>query len=151
MQTFLPYPDARRSAAVLDRARLGKQRVEVLQILRTLAGETDGWRNHPAVLMWADSPQALAYYGLEVCGEWRRRGYRDTCMEKIVVLSRAFGLDEDPPAWWGDERLHSSHRAALLFKDPGHYGAFGWREAPAIPDNKGRLPYWWPTKGGGDA
>ena len=34
MQTFLPYPDFARSAAVLDRQRLGKQRVEVLQILK---------------------------------------------------------------------------------------------------------------------
>ncbi len=36
MQTFLPYPDFARSAAVLDPARLGKQRVETLQILRAL-------------------------------------------------------------------------------------------------------------------
>jgi len=28
MQTFLPYPDFARSAAVLDRQRLGKQRLE---------------------------------------------------------------------------------------------------------------------------
>ena len=33
MQTFLPFPDFQQSAAVLDRVRLGKQRVEALQIL----------------------------------------------------------------------------------------------------------------------
>jgi hypothetical protein len=37
MQTFLPYPDFRESARVLDNKRLGKQRVECLQILQTLA------------------------------------------------------------------------------------------------------------------
>ncbi len=33
MQTFLPYDSYADSAAVLDRARLGKQRVEAKQIL----------------------------------------------------------------------------------------------------------------------
>lgn len=36
MQTFLPYANAAQSARVLDTARLGKQRVECLQILATL-------------------------------------------------------------------------------------------------------------------
>lgn len=36
MQTFLPYPSAERSARVLDNRRLGKQRVECLQILAVL-------------------------------------------------------------------------------------------------------------------
>ena len=36
MQTFLPFPDFKMSAQVLDYKRLGKQRVEALQILKTL-------------------------------------------------------------------------------------------------------------------
>lgn len=36
MQTFLPYPSGRKSARVLDQKRLGKQRVECLQILAIL-------------------------------------------------------------------------------------------------------------------
>lgn len=36
MQTFLPYPNFNESAQVLDRQRLGKQRVEVLQILQAI-------------------------------------------------------------------------------------------------------------------
>lgn len=36
MQTFLPYPSGRKSAKVLDNRRLGKQRVECLQILALL-------------------------------------------------------------------------------------------------------------------
>ena len=36
MQTFLPYADFARCAAVLDPRRLGKQRVEVLQIMRAI-------------------------------------------------------------------------------------------------------------------
>ena len=34
MQTFLPHADFDRSAEVLDLRRLGKQRVEVIQIVR---------------------------------------------------------------------------------------------------------------------
>jgi len=49
------------------------------------------------------------------------------------------------PVGFGDERLHSSHRAALLYKNPEWYGRFGWSEHPAVPDSKGRLPYYWPT------
>lgn len=39
MQTFLPYSDYRLSAQALDQKRLGKQRVETLQILQVLLGE----------------------------------------------------------------------------------------------------------------
>lgn len=38
MQTFLPYSSFKRSAAVLDNKRLGKQRVETLQVMQGLAG-----------------------------------------------------------------------------------------------------------------
>lgn len=38
MQTFLPYPDFSKSASVLDKRRLGKQRVENLQIMQVLLG-----------------------------------------------------------------------------------------------------------------
>ena len=39
MQTFLPYASFEESAKVLDRQRLGKQRVECLQIFNALAGD----------------------------------------------------------------------------------------------------------------
>ena len=46
MQTFLPYPDFAESAAVLDSKRLGKQRVEALQVLRAVTRLTYGWKRH---------------------------------------------------------------------------------------------------------
>lgn len=58
MQTFLPYPSFAESARVLDRQRLGKQRVEVLQLLRALTGQTKGWANHPAALKARFAPTA---------------------------------------------------------------------------------------------
>src|SRR3954467_10297198 len=52
MQTFLPVADFADSARLLDSPRLGKQRVEALQILRAIELPDYGWVNHPAVLMW---------------------------------------------------------------------------------------------------
>lgn len=66
MQTFLPYPDFTESAAVLDRDRLGKQRVEALEVLRGPTVPGCGWRNHPAARMRIGYEEALVRYGLDV-------------------------------------------------------------------------------------
>jgi hypothetical protein len=139
VQTFLPYPDFRRSAQVLDRARLGKQRLEAYQLLRILRGEAQGkgWANHPALRMWKGYPEALAEYGMAVCVEWKARGYTDNMMPHFVRMRGGTKRARLPP-WFGDDRLHASHRANLLRKDPLFYGRFGWEEDPA-------MPYFWPV------
>lgn len=143
MQTFLPYPSFTDSAAVLDRRRLGKQRVEALQILRALTTNPESrWASHPAVKMWRGYEVALADYGLAICLEWKERGYADTCAVKIITTVGASGLwpegvIEEPP-WLGDEAFHAAHRAALLAKDPEHYARFGWTEEP-------KIEYVWPV------
>lgn len=141
MQTFLPYPDFAESARVLDRQRLGKQRVEVLQLLHATSPHSTsrGWRNHPCAKMWAHYRPALGHYGLVICTEWRRRGYQDTCAEKIALLLGAdLARPIAVPTWFGDGALHESHRSNLLRKLPDHYRTF-W---PTEPDN---LPYIWPV------
>ena len=125
MQTFLPHPDFKASAKALDWRRLGKQRVEALQVLQTLAAsstqERRGWRNHPTVKMWRGYENALAEYGIACCDEWLRREYADTTREKILALQAkcfkpvGLGFVIQPP-WLGDDHLHSSHRATLLWK-----------------------------------
>lgn len=47
MQTFLPSTNLALGISQLDTKRLLKQRVEAIQILRTLAGITEGWKHHP--------------------------------------------------------------------------------------------------------
>jgi hypothetical protein len=136
MQTFLPYPSFSESAHVLDRQRLGKQRVECLQILRTLTGISSGWSNHPAVTMWRGYEVNLAEYGIAVCREWISRGYNDTCLGKIKsMMNLSNGYPTVP--WLGNPAFHASHRAALLFKSPEWYSQFGWTETP-------ELNYIWP-------
>lgn len=131
MQTFLPYPSFSASAAALDWRRLGKQRVEAWQILRALDGGK-GWANHPATRMWAGHRAALCAYGVAICEEWRRRGYRDSMLERFACSEPA-----DPPAWVGNPEFHAAHRSNLLRKDPVHYGKMGWAE-------RSDIPYLWP-------
>jgi hypothetical protein len=132
MQTFLPYSSFIRSAMVLDRARLGKQRVEAYQIGRTLQGETRGWRNHPAVRMWQGYEAALALYQCIMMLEWESRGYQNAKLVWPDIRPVTY------PTWLGDPAFHASHRSNLLRKNPEHYQQFGWTE----PDD---LPYVWPV------
>ena len=134
MQTFLPLPDFADSVACLDRQRLGKQRVEAIQILRTLQGKSFGWANHPAVRMWHGYESALALYGLTTCDEWLSRGYIDNCRGEFAAVLKN---NADMPFWFGNEAFHRSHQSNLVRKLVTHYGPM----FPNVPDN---LPYVWP-------
>jgi hypothetical protein len=142
VQTFLPYPSFDASAAALDRQRLGKQRVEVLQLLKALGPDGAGWRNHPAARMWAGHRPALCFYGLVVCETWTGRGYQDTCADKITAALADLTEPEELPPWVGDPSFHRAHQSNLRRKDPAHYGLL-WPDTP--PD----LPYLWPELRGG--
>ncbi|MCC3269514.1 MSMEG_6728 family protein [Arthrobacter gengyunqii] len=138
MQTFLPYDSFSRSAAVLDQARLGKQRVETLQVLRALVIPDYGWQSHPAMRMWMGHIPALTAYGLAMTNEWTSRGHTDTVYEQILEFAPE-AADDDVvlPPWFGDAALHESHRSNLITKAPDFY-------APLFPDTRGGLPYVWP-------
>ncbi|NPC95631.1 MSMEG_6728 family protein [Nocardioides sp. zg-DK7169] len=149
MQTFLPYPDFEASARVLDARRLGKQRVEGIQVIRGLIVPGYGWRHHPAVRMWRGYVEALGRYALTCCEVWVEEGRADTCAATIrsdlagVGVERVRGQDDlgradALPPWLGDEDFHRSHRSALVRKDPGFYRS----RFPDVPDD---LPYVWPS------
>lgn len=159
MQTFLPSPFFEESADALDNRRLGKQRVETLQILNSLfqtrvhqistytfslEPRESTWINHPATKMWKGYENALVLYGVIVCDEWISRGFKDTCRHKILCYS---SLDEvdlyNPskvkmPPWLGDWYFHLSHQSNLIRKDPQFYG-------PKFPGIKSNLNYVWPV------
>ena len=138
MQTFMPIPDLFNSLDLLDYRRQGKQRVEAYQILRTLLGQSNGWKNHPAVRMWRGYETALVQYGMTCCTVWTKRGYKDSLYAKFLELYNLCPTEAVVPPWFGDEKFHASHRSNLLRKDPAYYGKFGWSE----PDD---LPYYWPV------
>jgi hypothetical protein len=141
MQTFLPYPSFADSARVLDRARLGKQRVEALQVLRAVTIPTYGWRNHPAAKMWRGYVPALTKYALEVTDAWIGRGHADTVRPQVLLFAPEVDLLPQEalelPPWIGDDAFHLSHRSNLVRKDPIFYGP----QFPGVPDD---LPYVWP-------
>jgi hypothetical protein len=150
LQTFLPYPDFEDSARALDSKRLGKQRVETIQVVRALTRPGYGWANHPAVLMWRGYEEALGRYGLTCCEVWTELGFGDTCAATIGADLREAGVTVvrtqaelvaagAVPPWLGDEELHRSHRSALVRKDPDHY-------QPLFPDVPADLPYVWPVR-----
>lgn len=144
MQTFLPHPDPRESAAALDDRRLGKQRVETFQVLRALTWPTYGWKNHPATRMWRGFVPGLVAYGLACVDEWRARGRADATRASLLEFAGGREPDWDAlhdsgrlPPWVGDEAVHLSHRSALVRKDPEHY-------RPLFGDVPDDLPYVWP-------
>jgi len=152
VQTFLPHSDFERSAGALDVKRLGKQRVECLQVLRGLTVPTYGWRHHPAVKMWRGHLEALGRYSLTCCEVWVGLGHADTCAATLGTELRAAGAFPVPsqdrlaragrlPHWLGDPDFHRSHQSALVRKDPDHY-------RPLFPDVPPDLPYVWPTADG---
>ncbi|GAA2059153.1 MSMEG_6728 family protein [Streptomyces carpaticus] len=150
MQTFLPFPDFAATARTLDTRRLGKQRVEALQVLRGLVVPGYGWRRHPAVRMWTGYEEALTRYGLDICHEWCAVGHADTCRSLLRrELRTGTGIDGprsqpelaaagELPPWLGDPAFHRSHQSALLRKNPEHYS----QTFPGVRDD---LPYVWPA------
>ena len=134
MQTFLPSPFFDISASILDYRRLGKQRVEAMQLINGLENPNKkGWQNHPASKMWENSVPSLKIYCNAMIREWIKRGYKNTMKfyeEDINAVS---------PWWLGNHDFHSSHRSALLFKNYDYYSQFGWDEKP-------EYNYVWPKR-----
>jgi hypothetical protein len=151
MQTFTPYSDFEESLRVLDLKRLGKQRVEVIQIVRALTVPGYAWSSHPAVLMWKGYEEALGRYGLTACEVWIERGFGDSCAATIAADLRAAGItqirsyeelaaNDALPPWLFDEAVQLSHRSSLLRKDLEHYGSL------FPPDTPPDLDYVWPVR-----
>jgi pyrimidine dimer DNA glycosylase len=151
MQTFTPYADFEQALRTLDLKRLGKQRVEVIQIVRALTVPGYAWSSHPAVLMWKGYEEALGRYGLTACDVWTERGFGDSCAATITADLRTAGIAEIRtfdelkgagalPSWLFDEAVQLSHRSSLLRKDPEHYGSL------FPPDTPRDLDYVWPVR-----
>lgn len=132
MQTFVPFPNVHQCARVLDRQRLGKQRLEARHIVNVLEGRAHGWERTSVVRMWRGYEDALKTYYNAICHEWERRGYRHNMGYYDVPAVVQF------PPWWGDDTVHYSHRSKLYQKDPRYY--FGWTGIAPVG-------YVWPRQG----
>jgi hypothetical protein len=150
MQTFVPYADFEASARALDQKRLGKQRVEVIQIVRALTVPGYAWSQHPATLMWKGYEEALGRYGLTMCDVWLELGFGDTCAATIAADLATFGIPHIRteaelreagalPPWLDDETVRESHQSALVRKDPEFY-------RQRFPDVRPDIDYVWPVR-----
>lgn len=145
MQTFLPFANFYDSARVLDRARLGKQRSEVKQILLALGypvgshSPSAGWRNHPVTNLWRPYPRSLCTYGIVICNEWLSRGYVDNLRPQFLALRRELPFQQFERLHFMDDKLfHRSMQSSLLRKLPEHYSQFFPSDVPHD------LPYYYP-------
>ena len=135
MQTFLPYPDFKKSLESLDNKRLGKQRVETYQLIAGLEGRltltgkaySKGRINHPISQMFRNNIPALKQYLNDSIDVWVARGKNNTMKKEVITEEIVM------PVWFGDETFHKSHRANLLRKDAIYYGAHGWVDNSELP------------------
>lgn len=134
MQIFLPYPSLKDSVSCLDPKRLGNQCYrECLTMIR------GGWPHHRVSKMWKNYKHAMAQYALFGFEELDRRGrYYPHHILTFQNYLKEF-IDNGLPPFIGDEAFHSSHRAALLSKNPEYYSRFNWKEEP-------KLDYIWPNQ-----
>ena len=150
MQTFVPFTDFEASARALDVKRLGKQRVEVIQIVRALTVPGYAWSQHPATLMWKGYEEALGRYGLTMCDVWLGLGFGDTCAGTITADLATFGIPHIRteaelaeagalPPWLFDPEVRQSHQSSLVRKDPEHYRKM-------FPDVPPDIEYVWPVR-----
>lgn len=147
MQTFLPFPDFNESAKCLDYRRLGKQRIEAMQILIALV-ENRGWIHHPAVAMWKGHELALIRYGMAICDQWINRKYKDSMRIRFINYSRSdvfssyimhHDVSENDPEWIGCREFHLAHQSNLLRKCPEYYAR------KKFWTTRTDLPYIWPS------
>lgn len=127
MQTFLAYPDFKKSAECLDPSRLGNQ---VYRECKSLIN--GGWKNHPIARMWHGYEHALAEYSLECLYELERRGRNYPLQIKFFKDCLNKFPDTGKPPWFGNDLLHSSHRSNLLRKNKDYYQQFGWSDPDTL-------------------
>jgi hypothetical protein len=144
MQTFLISDNPEKTAKILDYRRLGKQRVETIQILNSLLNLNEGkrgWKNHPAVKMWRGyEPYLLKVYLKSIIGEWVDRGYKnEKCAIRYKELYNVLKDKEIVEPEWFSEEFFNSHKSNLIRKKPDYYRKY-WKD---IPDN---IEYIWPVK-----
>ena len=135
MQTFLPHTNILYAARALDSKRLNKQILECYQILNVLSGRSkgNGWKNHPAVLMWKGYERGLWQYVQAMVREAKLRGIRTENNEANLNRLKDMCWDEwgeNKPSFWNDNtklmRLTTTHKANLFDKDPMYYSSFGY-------------------------
>lgn len=137
--TFVTFSDANAVAASLSKRNLGKQRVEAQQILNALENPGAGYSNHAITKAWRGHEDGLRHYINCMIDEFVRRG----CKNNMPRHDLSHLSNVVMPWWFGWDRLHYSHRAQLIIKDPPHYGPI-FQGEHAVPAEYLSNGYIWP-------
>lgn len=132
MQTWLPYDDLLTSAHALDLTNLAQQRIHCLQLLSSLRAKQGPYHNHPCSVMWKGYDIALENYGFCILEAYKNHGLKSAFEFKYNEFATL-------PPWFGDQRLHSAHRATLLSRNNLWYPRFKWKE-------EARYTEYWPME-----
>lgn len=137
----------------LDGRRLNKQKVEAMQIIDALNGESNGWVNHPAVKMWKGYTNGLKYYFNKIVEECLKRGFKNTLdlyelndsdvIYETIERKRKSDNKIIFPWWFTWKPLIQTHRCSLLRKMPEFYQNIFKGKIDKKYIDKG---YIWPTK-----
>ena len=139
VNVFITSTNLEECARNLDYRRLGKQRLECIEII-----EGDSWKNHPCYLMWKNNKEALKIYFNHILREWISRGFQNSLAFYSIDESKAqfydITYDENTylttisnpkinensilfPKWFCWKPLILSQRASLLRKDEVYYSS----------------------------
>ena len=125
MQVFVPYRTPLECAAQLDPRRRNKQIIECRQILAAIRGESNAWRNHPCVKMYASHVEWLEYYMfcLECYSLFMLANEKDC--EDLFLQAYDYSQDAKPltPDFLTEE-FCIQHRRRLYTKDNNFYRDF---------------------------
>lgn len=111
LETYLPYPDFKDCAAVLDRRTLRQQCRDAKRVMLVLEGTVHKFQTHPTVLFWKGYPEALALYGFVMCTEARKRGYRND--DRAFFGARSPKREFNAPPLLGEASFHLAERSKL--------------------------------------
>lgn len=116
MQTFILHTDMEISAGRLDTRRCFCQAKECKQIYQAINSQTNGWRNHPAVLQWYGWADHLLSYGwicLADCVGYKAGRLQTWYAQQAFIMSYDF-----PPRF---HKLIPFHQGLMVRKDYHYY------------------------------
>jgi hypothetical protein len=144
MQTLLPYADYEEAASCLRDAELRSQishAIIIVDSLHEIEG-SEAWLQHPAIPMWRGYEAQLCNYGLAMCDEAKKRGWKISGSEERLEwhLGNVTTVDDfemQTPPWATDPNRMSlvirTHRSFLMSKDRRFYAKYRWNVPPGLP------------------
>jgi hypothetical protein len=126
MKILFPKSSILGSVRTLDNKTLDRQRADAYRVLKILRNPNHPSNLLPIVKMWKGCETVLNIYFNMCCQEYVRRGFRNGLSTIRVNIGNL-----NWPSWFGDDKIHSSHRSYLLYVNPEYYAQYKWEDKPS--------------------